>query len=363
MLFDLEPKSTKVDLFDFEMELNSVINGITNERIIVIRGLRRTGKTSLMRVALNESGYPYIYLDPRFPTRPTQSDFAKLLERGIRNLLKSSGSLIDRIKEALSEIDWVRFTIAPLSVELKPNKMRRIGITELLDSINDLGSELGMPIVIAIDEAQELSKITWINFNALLAYAYDNLKYVRFLLTGSEVGVLDRFLKIRDPQAPLFGRYIRFINTRRLSPDESMEFLKRGFEQYGIKPNEELLMLIVNELDGVIGWLTYIGHQLAVEGKRSLDEVLESAIELALGELRNFLTGRSARYRILIKQLTVKRNWRELKSLIESAEGKALNDKSLYVLLKELMDHGIVEKVNNEYVLSDPILRRAALRL
>jgi len=28
-----------------------------------------------------------------------------------------------------------------------------------------------------------------------------------------------------------------------------------------------------------------------------------------------------------------------------------------------LMDHGIVEKVNNEYVLSDPILRRAALRL
>jgi hypothetical protein len=37
MLFDLEPKSTKVDLFDFEIELNSVINGITNERIIVIR--------------------------------------------------------------------------------------------------------------------------------------------------------------------------------------------------------------------------------------------------------------------------------------------------------------------------------------
>jgi hypothetical protein len=51
MLFDLEPKSSREDLFDFEAELNSVINGIKNEKITVIKGLRRTGKTSLMKVS------------------------------------------------------------------------------------------------------------------------------------------------------------------------------------------------------------------------------------------------------------------------------------------------------------------------
>jgi hypothetical protein len=46
---------------------------------------------------------------------------------------------------------------------------------------------------------------------------------------------------------------------------------------------------------------------MAVEGKQSLDEVIETATELALGELRNFLAGRSRRYRILPRQLTMKR--------------------------------------------------------
>jgi hypothetical protein len=63
---------------------------------------------------------------------------------------------------------------------LRPSRAVKISIAELFDSLNDLGEELGVSIVVAIDEAQELSKVTWINFNALLAYAYDNLRYVSF---------------------------------------------------------------------------------------------------------------------------------------------------------------------------------------
>ncbi len=123
-------------------------------------------------------------------------------------------------------------------------------------------------------------------------------------------------------------------------------------------------MRIVNELDGVIGWLTYIGHQYVVEGRQSLDEVLESATALALNELRNFLANRSPRYRVLLRELFVRRGgWRELKAALETAEGRSINDKSLYVLLRELIDHGIVERVDEDYVIADPILRRAVLKL
>ncbi|WP_243678883.1 ATP-binding protein [Vulcanisaeta distributa] len=251
-------------------------------------------------------------------------------------------------------------------MEIRLGESRRLSIGELLDALNDLGTELGRAVVIAVDESQELSKVTWVDFNMLLAYAYDNLRYVKFLLSGSEVGgVLYRFLRINDPEAPLFGRYIHFVSTRRLSPpDESLDFLRRGgFEQYGIRPADEFLVRIVNELDGVIGWLTYIGHQYVIEGKQSIEEVLESATALALNELRNFLANRSPRYRVLLKELFVKRSWKELKATLEAAEGKSINDKSLYILLRELMDHGIVERVDEEYVIADPILRRAVLKL
>lgn len=217
MLFDLEPKSRREDLYNFETELRSLINGITNEKIIAIRGLRRTGKTSLMRVALNEAGYPFIYLDPRFSGRPRRSDVVELIRRGLEDFLGRNRPIIDRVREALSRIKWVRIGVSPIHVEIRLNESRRLSIGELLDAINDLGAELGKAVVIAIDEAQELSKITWINFNMLLAYAYDNLRYVKFLLSGSEIGLLDRFLRVKDPEAPLFGRYIYFMNTRRLS--------------------------------------------------------------------------------------------------------------------------------------------------
>ncbi len=244
----------------------------------MLGGLRRTGKTSLMRVALNEVGYPYIYLDVRFTGRPRQADLIELIRHGLEDFLTRNKPIIDRVRDALSRIRWVRIGGAsPIHVEIKLGEFRRLSIGELLNAINDLGTELGNPVIIAIDEAQELSRVTWIDFNALLAYSYDNLKYVKFLISGSEVGVLDKFLRVNDPEAPLFGRYIHFISTRRLSPDESLDFLRRGFEQYGVQVSDELLMRIMNELDGVIGWLTYIGHQYVVEGRQSLDEVLESA--------------------------------------------------------------------------------------
>lgn len=54
MLFDPEPKTSRSDFFDREVELEKLENYLRQERLVVIYGVRRVGKTSLMRVALNE---------------------------------------------------------------------------------------------------------------------------------------------------------------------------------------------------------------------------------------------------------------------------------------------------------------------
>ncbi len=55
MYFDPEPKNKKEDLYNFEDEYEGLHSAIRrNERIIVIKGVRRTGKTSLMKVVYNE---------------------------------------------------------------------------------------------------------------------------------------------------------------------------------------------------------------------------------------------------------------------------------------------------------------------
>ncbi|MEM2511479.1 MAG: hypothetical protein QXY40_11645, partial [Candidatus Methanomethylicia archaeon] len=67
MYFKLGVKELKSDFFNFEVELNSFLRELrSNEtRMIVIRGVRRTGKSSLLRVGLLESGFPHIILDAR----------------------------------------------------------------------------------------------------------------------------------------------------------------------------------------------------------------------------------------------------------------------------------------------------------
>ena len=119
MLFDLEPKSRREDLYDFETELRSLISGIANDKIIVVKGLRRTGKSSLMRVALNEAGYPYVYLDVRFAGRPRQSDLIELIRRGLEDFLVRNRPIIDRARDALSRVKWLSISVSPVRVEVR----------------------------------------------------------------------------------------------------------------------------------------------------------------------------------------------------------------------------------------------------
>jgi len=52
------------------------------------------------------------------------------------------------------------------------------------------------------------------------------------------------------------------VKTRKLTRDESIDFLEKGFAQIGVKPEKSMLEEIVYTLDGVIGWLTYVGAEV-----------------------------------------------------------------------------------------------------
>jgi len=57
------PKARREDLFDFDEELGRLTKllGDSRTRLIVVKGFRRTGKTSLILTALNSIGSPYAF--------------------------------------------------------------------------------------------------------------------------------------------------------------------------------------------------------------------------------------------------------------------------------------------------------------
>lgn len=217
-------------------------------------------------------------------------------------------------------------------------------------------------MIIAIDEAQELRKVNWLRFDRLFAYVFDNLTNIGLVLSGSQVGLLYSFLGLHDPKAPLFGRAYMEVRTRRLSPDESFDFLERGFNQLGINCPKDVLERAVEAFDGIIGWLTYFGYTYAMRGSADFDEIMKDAVQLALSELRNLVTSlRSNRYSVILRALAREpMPWRLIKRRLEDYEGREINAATVSELLGNLVSLGIIEKADDYYKISDPVYRLAA---
>jgi len=64
-LFSVEPKESLQDLFDREDEVRKLREGLSRERLILVLGLRRIGKSSLVLATLSSTGPPFVYVDVR----------------------------------------------------------------------------------------------------------------------------------------------------------------------------------------------------------------------------------------------------------------------------------------------------------
>jgi AAA+ ATPase superfamily predicted ATPase len=363
MLFSIKPKERRDELYDFEKELEELMKGIERSPITIVIGMRRTGKTSLLKVALNELGNPYIYLDTRFSVNPTYRDFIYIVKESLEDFVRRYKSFREKIVEVLSSVKGVSISIPFSSIDISWRGSSKLEFPEFFTALNRIGSELKKSVVVAFDEAQELRKITWINFVRLFAYIYDNLDYVRIVLTGSEVGLLYKFLRLDDRDSPLYGRYIHTVSTRRLTFEESIDFLEKGFKEIGISINKQVIEEAAKTFGGIIGWLTLFGYNCYMNPdlcSHQVDKVLKIAIDIAKNEIENFLSSRrSVRYKTLLKILTVERSWSEIKKKLEDIEGRTINDKTLNELLNTLIDLSIIEKKDNKYIVADPITRKA----
>jgi len=326
MYFETAPKTRKADLFDFDYEYRHLTEMLKSgdARCIVIYGLRRTGKTSLMHVVVNENNFKYVWIDGRSFDSRTEF-FAELIKE-----LKSRKLL-------------------PLeSFELKGLKL---GLEQSLHEM--LKNAKGL--IIIVDEAQYLSPL---KLDRFFAYVYDNFD-IKVVFSGSEIGVLNRFIGKENPKAPLFGRAIAEIKTRRLSKNESMEFLLNGGKQAGLGIDEQEADKVINALDGTIGWLTLYGwYRKNHAWSAALKKSIEKGKAMAKEEFDNFLLTRKARkkYSMIMKILGGRElSWSELKSLLSKELGYLISDKQLSMYLAHLEDYCFIEKVAEKYKIADPL--------
>ncbi|MEM4172748.1 MAG: ATP-binding protein [Candidatus Caldarchaeum sp.] len=347
--FSPGPKTDRRDLYDREKELSQLVDALRGrDRLIVVTGIRRIGKTSLIRVAVKESKLPCVYLDLRRLEAYSDAALLSLLSDELNSFIP----LHKRLAGYLKSVRGVSVEGLYVSLSLKPPKP---SLAKLLDEMDRWAEKENQPLVIALDEAQELRFFKGrYNFAKIIAYSYDSHRAVKFLVSGSEVGVLYSTLGLNDARSPLYGRYRKVIQLERFSPDLARDFLVEGFKQEGVVERA------VDVFDGVVGWLAFYGSEVADRVRRGeeisesvLDAVVDEAVETVRQELLK-LKSLSRLYIPVLKSLsTGDKTWSQVRSSVEQGLGRTVAKAQLSRALRNLENLSYIQRVDGRYVLLD----------
>ncbi|MGQ9719021.1 MAG: AAA family ATPase [Nitrososphaerales archaeon] len=353
MYFDPRPKTKREDLYDREKELEQFLKALSYAPMIVVTGLRRTGKTSFVNVALSECGCPHAILDLRgLPYNPSYADIVRRLEATFRRIdRKWFSDLVD----ALKHLKGVSVLGSELSFEWGK---AGVDLTELFAEIDGWAAKKQRKFVMAFDEIQIIRGDKWML--RFLAHVVDSYHDVVIVVTGSEVGVLFDFLGFDQTGSSLYGRHFVQVQMKNFSANMAKDFLVMGFGQIKLKPPEEVVDYAVQRLDGVPGWLTLFGVRCRDRNACSreiVDEVASEAGKLAREEIMK-IVALSKRYGVILNFLVKvgKASWSQIKSVVETKEARSVTNNAVSTLLKNLANMGIVLETDSKYTIADSLL-------
>ncbi|MGC8949380.1 MAG: AAA family ATPase [Thermoprotei archaeon] len=350
MLFDLHPKESPEELFGRDTEIKEIIKLVKNGSWISILGPRMIGKSSLLKACrkpLENEGYKTIYVN--LWGIKSLNGFLNVLVEALNN----SRSLFSMIKDLLRSINGISLTSSGFSVSFSKRP------TTTLFSIFSIFGRINEHIVIELDELEELSSVSH-QLLKLFANIFNTYENITFIFSGSMFGLM-RVLLEPSSASPLYGRSPAKIFLKPFSKEVSIEFLKRGFMEHNVNVMESNILEAVDELDGIVGWLTLYGNNIAVKSlnhEEALKSVFVEGSKIVLDELEHFLKNRDKKqYMVALSVMASKASWSEIKHALETKIG-IINDATLKNIIDALLSAMIIKKENKKYSVVDPVLRR-----
>lgn len=357
MYFDPMPKKSRSDLYNREDELEVFSKALAYSSLIVIIGLRRTGKTSFMNVALSESDYPHIVLDIRgLSFNPSRADIVRKVESAF-NLINRKWLSV--ILNAVKQVKGVSILGTSISLDWSKDGL---DLANLFDRINAWAEGNDRRFLVAFDEIQLIRGEK--SIPSLFAHIIDYNQNICLIVTGSEMGLLFDFLGLDDPDSPLYGRHYTEIKMRNFGQDESEEFLITGFNQIGIDPQQKIIEHAIDKLDGIVGWLTLFGARCRDQNGMSaeiVDDVVREGGKLARAEALKMVRY-STRYGVVLNYIAKakKASWTQVKSIMEAHENRTLPNPTVSDTLSRLVKTSLIEK-NGGYLITDRLLEEGIL--
>lgn len=257
---------------DREEELQLMLRNCVNRSDMTLISQRRMGKTGLILRLFDElrterPDIHTIYLDI-FASRNID-DFIKLLAEAIMKSFQPKTSIGERlmtfIKSLRPQLSFDNITgepqiqIAYQTAHEKEYTLR--GLFDFLDSQD-------VPIVIAIDEFQQIRDYPEKNMEALLRTYIQQTHHLTFIFCGSKKHLMaDIFANERKP----FYSSTTFVSLEKIDEDAYSAFIRRLFEERQRDITDEALQFILTWTRRHTYYTQQLCHTIYANGNATID--------------------------------------------------------------------------------------------
>jgi len=345
---------------DRKEDTDQILTALRNSQDITLYGYRRLGKSALIKHVFHflESEFTCIYVDIWGTT--SIEEFSKIMINStIQSELLRKKRFRDRVYDLLKSIG--------ASFKIDSDGMPTVEVIykeknsgfESIDELFSFVGKLDVPVIIAIDEFQEIRNYSnHVPFEAKLRTITQNAKNVQFIFSGSEKHLLaDIFTSYRMP----FYQSTRMMSIDRIDENLYKEFIINHFKSAKKQIQPEVLTFI---LQNSYRHTFYTQAMLNLLFSVSKKEVKLSEYKTYF---ENFILEKSAYYSELPDLLT-KQQFMLVKAIAKqgsianptSSEFLMLSgihsSSSMHRVINSLLDKQLILKEENVYRLYDVFL-------
>ncbi len=347
-------------------EQQRLISSIKNERNVVLISPRRMGKTSLIYVTISDSeeieyDYQHIFID--ILQTNSLSEFTYLLGKAIFDKLASKGesklrSFLAALKSITGSFGFDPFTGTP-TFNLQLGNIRQPEY--LLEEIFNYIEQSDQPVILVIDEFQQITKYPEKNTEALLRSHIQRMRNMTCVFAGSERSLLqEMFVSSKRP----FYNSTELMHLGPIDETVYVEFAKRMFSERNKQVEEEPIREAFRLFEGNTFYLqrTMNGAFADTPDRTTCDK------EIVNRSIRSMLAANEVIFREILSNIS--RNQKSLlyaiaqdKVVASPTSGTFIRDhvltsaSSVQSALEKLMRNGYIIKTEEGYTLTDPLFR------
>lgn len=257
---------------DREEELQLMLRNCVNRSDMTLISQRRMGKTGLILRLFDElhttrPDIHTIYLDI-FASRNID-DFIKLLAEATMKSFQPKTSIGERlmtfIKSLRPQLSFDNITGEPqLQIAYQTAHEKEYTLRGLFDFLDSQG----VPIVIAIDEFQQIRDYPETNMEALLRTYIQQLHHLTFIFCGSKRHLMaDIFANEKKP----FYSSTTFVSLAKISEESYAAFIRRLFNDRQRSITDEALQFILTWTQRHTYYTQQLCHTVFANGKATID--------------------------------------------------------------------------------------------